>query len=217
MLIEDWNVFRLKYQENVEKIIEWANIIIKFNYDRRHTSLNLKNKFKMYLRFHHDYIDSKIINKKLSQYRVDFFTILDKINNLVYRLKFSSMILIYFVIFVVQLKFLFVDVDFYQRSKFDEKNFSSIIMKNNNSIFHYEIERLLDRRTSRDKIQYLVKWKKYESIHNVWYNNDDLVDAQNLIENYEKIVVDQSRLSTRTRRIFFDFDDILIIKKFDRT
>ena len=109
------------------------------------------------MRFHHDYIISKIINKKLSQQRVEFFTILDKINNFVYQLKFSSIIFIYFVIFIVQLEFLFIDVDFYRRSKFDEKIFSSIIMKNNDLISYYEIERLLDRRTSRNKIQYFVK------------------------------------------------------------
>ena len=38
----------------------------------------------MYLRLHHDYTISNIINKKLSQQRVDFFIILNKINNLVY-------------------------------------------------------------------------------------------------------------------------------------
>ena len=62
------------------------------------------------------------------------------------------MMFIHFVIFVVQLELLFVDVDFYRRSRFDDENFSSIIIKNNNSTFYYEIERLLDRRTFRDKV-----------------------------------------------------------------
>ena len=59
---------------------------------------------------------------------------------------------IHFVIFVAQLEFLFIDVDFYQRSKFNDENFSSIIIKNNDLISHYEIKRLFDRRTFRDKI-----------------------------------------------------------------
>ena len=125
---------------------------------------------------------------------------------------------IHFVIFVAQLEFLFIDVDFYQRLKFDDENFSSIIMKNNDSTFYYEIERLFNRRISNDKIQYFIKWKKYESTYNVWYNNDNFVDVQNLIDDYEKFVVDWLRLLTRARRIkmFFDSNDILIFKKFDK-
>ena len=167
----------MKYRENIEKKIAWINIIIKFNYDRRHIFLNLKKNFKTYLRLHHDYTISSIINKKLSQQRVDFFIILNKIDNLVYRLDFSLIMIIYLVVFVAQLKSLFVDSNFYRRSRFDDENSSSMITKNNDSISYYEIERLLDRRTSRDKIQYFVKWKKYESIYNVWYNNDDFVDV----------------------------------------
>ena len=209
----------MKYRENVEKTIAWINIIIKFNYDWRHIFLNLKKDFKTYLRLYHDYTKSSIINKKLSQQRVDFFIILNKIDNLIYRLNLSSIMIIYLVVFVAQLEFLFVDSNFYRRSRFDDENFSSMITKNNDSISHYEIKRLLDRRISRDKIQYFVKWKKYESIHNVWYNNDDFVDAQKLIDNYEKIVTNKFELSTRARRMrmFFDSnDDAIIIKKLDR-
>ena len=65
--------------------------------------------------------------------------------------------MIYFVVFVAQLKFLFVDSNFYRRSRFDDENFSSIITKNSDLISYYEIERLLDRRISRDKIQYFIK------------------------------------------------------------
>ena len=154
----------------------------------------------------------------MSQQRVDFFIILNKIDNLIYQLNLSSIIIIHFVVFVAQLKFLFVDLNFYRRLRFNDENFSSMITKNNDSIFYYEIERLLDRRISRDKIQYFVKWKKYESIHNVWYNNDDFVDAQKLIDNYEKIVANKLELSTRARRMrmFFDSnDDAMIVKKLD--
>ena len=219
MSIENWNVLRLKYRENIEKTIAWINIIIKFNYDRRYIFLNLIKNFKTYLRLHYDYTISSIINKKLSQQRVDFFIILNKIDNLIYRLNLSSIIIIYLVVFVTQLKFLFVDSNFYRRSRFDDENFSSMITKNNDSIFYYEIERLLDRRISRDKIQYFVKWKKYESIYNVWYNNDDFVNIQKLIDNYEKIVANKFELSTRTRRmkmLFDSNDDAMIIKKLDR-
>ena len=180
--------------------------------------MNLKKNFKMYLRLYHDYTISSIINKKLSQQRVDFFIILNKIDNLVYRLDFSSIMIIYLVVFVAQLKFLFVNSNFYKRSRFNDENFWSIITKNDDDFAsYYEIKNLLNKKMSREKTQYLVKWKKYESIHNVWYNNNDFVDAQNLIDNYEKIVANRSKLSTRTRcvRMFFDSNTIMF-KKFDQ-
>ena len=136
-------------------------MIIKFNYDKRHISLNLKKNFKMYLRLYYDYTISNIINKKLLQQRVNFFIFLNKINNLVYRLDFSSIIIIYLVVFVAQLKSLFVNSNFYERSRFDDENFSSIITKNDDDFaLHYEIENLLNKKMSRDKTQYFVKWKK---------------------------------------------------------
>ena len=69
----------------------------------------------MYLRLHYDYTISNVINKKLLQQRIDFFIILNKIDNFVYRLNFSLIIIIYFIVFVTQLKFLFVDSNFYKR------------------------------------------------------------------------------------------------------
>ena len=106
---------------------------------------------------HHDYTISNIINKKLSQQRINFLIILNKIDNLVYRLNFSSIIIIHFVVFVTQLNFLFVNSNLYRRSRFDDENFSLMITKNNSLTSNYEIERLLNRRISRDKIQYFIK------------------------------------------------------------
>ena len=143
---------------------------------------------------------------------------MNKIDNLVYRLNFSSIMIIYLVVFVTQLKFLFVDSNFYKRSRFDDENFLLMITKNNDSISHYEIERLFDQRISRDKIQYFVKWKKYESIHNVWYNLNNFVVVQKLIDNYEKTTTTRSNLSTKTRRtrMFIESNDTMIFKKFNR-
>ena len=133
-------------------------MIFKFNYDRRHILINLTKSFKTYLRLHHNYIILDIFNKKLSQQRVDFLIILNKINILTYRLNLSSMMTIHFVVFVTQLKFLFVVSNSYLRSRFDDKNSSFITTKNDDDFAsHYEIENLLNKRMSRDKIQYLVK------------------------------------------------------------
>lgn len=65
----------------------------------------------------------------------------------------------------------------------------------------YEIERLIDKRITRDKPYYLVEWKGYDHQHNVWYSIDNLNDATALIANYEAIA---SCRSTRTRRVAYD-------------
>lgn len=59
----------------------------------------------------------------------------------------------------------------------------------------YEIERLIDKRTTRDKPYYPVKWKGYDHQHNVWYSIDNLNDATALIADYEATA---PRRSTRT-------------------
>lgn len=41
----------------------------------------------------------------------------------------------------------------------------------------YEIERLLGKRISGRKLQYLVKWKGYSHYWNRWYGVDDLQKA----------------------------------------
>ena len=170
MLVENWSIFRLQYRENVEKTIVWVNMIIKFNYDRRHTSIDLKKKFEIYLRLHHEYTISNIINRKLSNQRVDSFKILQKIDKLIYKFELFFVIIIHSVVSIIQLKSKFVDENFYRRARSDDERFFSIIMKNvdsNDSTSSYEIERLLKKRESRDKIQYFVKWKKYDNVDNV--------------------------------------------------
>lgn len=48
-----------------------------------------------------------------------------------------------------------------------------------------EIEVLLQKGRSHGKIQYLVKWKGYGNEHNVWYDIDDLDNAQELVAEFE--------------------------------
>ena len=199
ILVDDWNALRLKYRKNVEKTISWANMIIKFNYDRRHISFDLSKKFKVYLRLHHEYIISKIINKKLAQQRVEWFKILNKIDNLVYRLKFSSIMIIHLIVSMTHLKSMLVDRDLYDKARFDDENSSFVIIKNNDFVSYYEIEFLIEKWTSREKTQYLVKWQSYKLIHNVLYNIDDFVIAQKLIDKYEKKTTIRLDLSTRAR------------------
>ena len=168
MSIENWNAFRLQCWKNVEEIIVWTNMIVKFNYDRRHTSLNLKKNFLVYLRLHHEYIIFDIKSKKLSQQWIDLFKILQKMSTLAYRFELSSIMIIHFVVSIVMFESIFIDENSYHKFRSNQKHSSSITMKHDDdSIFHCEIKRLLNKRIFRKKIQYFVKWRNYKSIDNV--------------------------------------------------
>ena len=201
MPTENWSAFRLQYRKDAEEVIAWANMIVKFSYDRRHTSLNLKENSLVYLRLHHEYIISDIKSKKLSQQRIDFFKILQKMSTLAYRLELSPVMTIHSVVSVAMLESVPIGEDSYHRSRPDQKHSSSVTMKHDDDpTSHYEIERLLNKRIFRGKIQYLVKWRDYESADNVWYNIDDLTNAQDLIDDYEENVARRSDLAQRARR-----------------
>ena len=167
MSLENWLKFRLQYKKNAKKTIAWINIIVKSYYDKKHQFINLKKKSQIYFNFHYEYIIFELKNKKLFSQRIKSFKVLQKIDALTYRLKFSSIIIIHFVIFVSQLKFVSKNRDSFHKSRFDQNYFSSITMKNeNNSAFHYEIKKLMNKRISREKTQYLIKWFEYESANN---------------------------------------------------
>ena len=155
--------FRQIKREFVKKTITFVNIIKKLKYDAKY-----KIYFKLIvddyaLCFYNNYIISNFTNRKFNQQRINFFKILKKIDTLVYRFELSSIIKIHSIIFITQLKLsLTFDADFYRCSRSNQKNSSSIQIKNNNesknSIKFYEIENLLNKRISFiDRVTYLIK------------------------------------------------------------
>ena len=60
---------------------------------------------------------------------------------------------------IIQLKFAIFDIDFYNRI-FDNESFSIKKQRftiSNDFAFYYEIEKLLNKRISREQSQYLIK------------------------------------------------------------
>ena len=76
----------------VTDVIAFAQMTSKYYYDRKHQFLFMKTDDYVLIRLHHDYNIStiEVLDKKLSQQYVDSFKILEKIDNLTYRLKFSN-------------------------------------------------------------------------------------------------------------------------------
>ena len=199
LFAENYFKFRQIKREFAKKIIIFANVMHKRRYDQIHINIQLKIENYVFFELYFDYIISDLNNHKFSQQRVDSFKIIEKIDTLTYRFELSFIMQIHFVIFITQLKFASSsNSDSYQRSK--SNNSSSITTKNDDfsdftQTFSYEIERLLNRRIiSTDRINYLVKWKNYDSKHNVWYSFHVLDSFRNFVDDYDR----QHSRSTKT-------------------
>ena len=145
---KDFNRLRQLKKEQVEEFIAFVNIIIKIYYDKSHMLISLFKESKIYLRLHHNYKISELVNYKLHNQRVESFKILEKVNKLAYRLKLLSLMKIHSVIFITQLK-----------SNKDENPYTrnqiiamSEIEKDDNITNIFEIETLLEKQVFRSKI-----------------------------------------------------------------
>ena len=217
---ENYNQLRQIKRENVEIAMTFANALNKTRYDAIHKTLKFKIDDKTYLRLHHDYTISNLSNHKLSKQRVKFFSIIEKIDNFAFRLQLSSVMKIHSVVSIAQLKSITRDTNSYDRIA--NRNSSSIHEEQSTALIEqtslYEIERLLNRRIIFiDRINYLIKWKNYDSKHNVWYslhvldifkNLVDVYDLQHLIETdetdetrEEREKRDRNRARNRSREV----------------
>ena len=118
----------------------------------------MKENSFVYLRLYHEYIIFDIKNKKLLQQRVNFFKILQKIDLLIYRFELSSIIIIHFVVSIIMFESISINENLYYKSKLNQKRSLFVTIKyDDDSTFYYEIERLLNKRIFKNKIQYFVK------------------------------------------------------------
>jgi hypothetical protein len=150
-------------RKETQNFIDWAQMINKSHYDRRHSLLFLKVDEWALLRLHHDYFisRSRIMTKKIFAQYVEFFKIIQRVDRLIYRLNISSDWKIYSVFFVTQLKSVFDSAkNSFNRSK---SSHSSSMTDTQNQ---YEIERLINKRVIRRDhdyfIEYLIRWLRYE-------------------------------------------------------
>lgn len=64
----------------------------------------------------------------------------------------------------------------------------------------FEVEHILGKRMSRKETQYLVKWFGYGDEHNVWYNEEDLSEAQEAVKDYEFWLATHPHPQTESRK-----------------
>ena len=75
----------------------------------------MKPEEEIFLSLYHGYTLRGLRNKKISSQRAELFKIIEKVDKLTYKLQLSSLIKIYSIIFVAQLKSISSRFDSYQR------------------------------------------------------------------------------------------------------
>ena len=183
--------------------IAMTQISSKKLYDQKHQSLTLNIEDWALLRLHKDYqiLSSITLNFKLSQQYVSLFEILEKIENLAYRLKISEHWRIWFVVSIAQLEsFSALNDDSFNRTK---ASLSFVIMKekfSENTVRSYEIEKMLAKRINRRKsAEYLIRWFDYDLEKDAWRNLSKLQNAMNLVRNFDAQVSSATSTSKRER------------------
>ena len=183
----------LKYRVKVADVTVFVNAKIKIYYNARHQSLMLKFENRVYLRLNQKYHLSGKFNKKISLQRCGSFLIKKRIERLAYLLKLFFKWRIHSIIFVTQLKPASFTEDFYHRLRSNHSDVINIEEDTSQWRF-YEMKRIIDKRmriyNNKKIVQYLLRWKEYDSEWNEWRNIIKLNNCMNLIENYEnKFVV----------------------------
>jgi hypothetical protein len=142
-------------RKKAQNVIDWAQMINKIHYDRRHSSLFLKVDEWALLRLHHDYFisESKNMTKKIFAQYVEFFKIIQRVDRLIYRLNILFDWEIHLVFFVAQLESVSDSAkNSFNRSKLIHS--SSMI----DSQDQYEIERLLNKRIVKRNQEYFIEY-----------------------------------------------------------
>ena len=174
-------------------VIAFAQMHAKYYYDKNHISVFMKIDDWALFQLHKDYKISVTVrlDKKYVQQYIDSFQVIERIEKLVYRLVFSINWRIYFVFIIVQLELCssFGD-DFYRRLKSAESN-SVFVEDDTDQIKFWKLNRLVNKRKFHREIEYFVRWKDWDSQHDVWKNLFELDNVMDLINDYEVDLTDK--------------------------
>ena len=177
-------------RQNASDVIVFDQMNAKFHYDRKHEFMFMKQEDVAFIKLHKSYNISSIISKKYDQQFVEFFTIIEKIDRLIYRLNISSNWFIHSIFSVTQLKRCSSSsTDLFKRSK---SNHSDFVFVNDDTVNvkSFELSRIINKRMIKKRnVEYFVEWKDYESEHDVWRNLSKFDNVMNLVDKYEAIMI----------------------------
>ena len=180
--------FMLK--QKIEQAIIHAQTMAKIRYDFRHKSLNLKSEQKVFIRFHKNYKQSDLTNRKFSKQKIKSTTIVKKIKKLTYKLNIFFSWKIHSVISVIQLKSTFSENDFYEKKIAEPR---SIKIENGDDSNIYEVEKIVTKKTiyiernhrRRTHSEFRMKWFGWRDQHNVWMKKKNLDNCKQLFQKFE--------------------------------
>ena len=134
---------RVMLKKKTENVITHAQIMFKIRYDFKHKSIDLKTDQKIYIKFHRNYFQLGLKNRKYSKQRLKSVSILKKINRLIYKLKISKTWKIHFVISMTHLESAFSENDSYERQTVESE---SIEIDDDDEFDFYEMKKIIVKR-----------------------------------------------------------------------
>ena len=171
---------------NVKNTIAFTVIQMKEYYNKRHKSKFFKISDMINLQLHWGYTISDIQNKKIEQQFMSSFKVIERIEQLVYRLELPPHWWVHNIILIAHLEKV-ITADSYNQLKLNHSSAVTV----NSDLIHYKIEKLLYKRIKHSEYkdceiitEYLIWWKDYSSEHNMWYNIKDLSNSRELTKAY---------------------------------
>ena len=184
----------------ISDAIALTQSLFKHTYDKNHKLLQMKMRDWVLLRLHKDYdvVSTVVLKFKLSSQYAESFRITEKIDNLVYKLDISINWRVHSIFSIAHLKLAKNSaIDFFQRTF--QQSESIFVNENIENVQSFEIEKLIaNRETRRRGTEYLIRWKNYESEHDVWRNIFELENAMKFVNEFKQNVSTTS--STQSRR-----------------
>ena len=182
------SLFKAQAKMHVNDSVTLTQLLSKNIYDRNHHFLQMNVENWTLLRLHKDYdiSSTNVLKSKLSQQYTESFRIIEKVDNLAYKLDISVNWRVHSVFFIAHLESSPTSKnDSFKRTLSQSK---SIYVENDtNDVQSFEIERIIiSRETRRRSIEYLVKWKSYDAKHDAWRNEPELENAKDLLENFKQ-------------------------------
>lgn len=75
-----------------------------------------------------------------------------------------------------------------KKFKFSVSQNTNTIQQNRNSDTHeYEVEKIISHKFTRNKRSFLIRWKNYDSSHDLWIEENDL-SCSKLLKKYMKSI-----------------------------
>ena len=174
-------------RKDAAEALKYAATYMKKYYDRRHEPQHFAEGDSVYIRLHKGYsIPDKDVSRKLLQQDAGPFRVIERVGRLAYRLELPPHMRIHDVISVAHLEPAPMGEDPFGRPY--QPNPQPVTEDSEGA--EYELDTILNKRTIRrgrkNVKQYLVRWKGYGAQWNEWYDDANLPNARELIEEFEE-------------------------------